>query len=51
MGLDVGEGVGLPSTLASVRGLVAVDNFLLGEAEEVSGGDLMVTLDGSGCGE
>ena len=51
VGLDVVEGVGLPSSLASVRGGVAVDDLLLGEAQKVSGGNLMVSLNGGGGGE
>lgn len=49
--LKVGEGVGLPSTLTSVRGLVAGDDFLLGEGEKGSGLEEMSTLDGAGGGE
>jgi hypothetical protein len=44
VGLEVGEGVCLPSTVASVRGLVAVDDFLLGDGDEVSGLEEMSTL-------
>jgi len=51
LGLEVGEGVGLPSTLTSVRGLVAGDDFLLGEGEKGSGLEEMSTLDGAGGGE
>ena len=51
LGLEVGEGVGLPSTLASVRGLVAGDDFLLGEGEELSGLEEVSTLDSAGGGE
>jgi len=46
--LGVGEGVGLPSTVASVGSGVAVDELLLGEGEELSGLDEVVSLDGGG---
>ena len=51
MGLDVVEGVGLPSTLASVGGGVTVNNFLLGEGLKGVGGNEVVSLDGGGGGE
>ena len=47
MGLEVGESVSLPSTVATIGGLVAVNNLLLGEGDEVSGLDGMGTLDGA----
>ena len=49
--LGVDEGVGLPSTVASVGLGVAVNELLLGEGEELAGGDEVSTLDGSGGGE
>jgi len=49
--LGVLEGVLLPSTVASVGGVVAINELLLGEGEEVSGGEEMSTLNGSGGGE
>ena len=51
VGLGVSEGVGLPSTVASVGGSVAVDELLLGEGEEGSGLDEVVSLNGGGGGE
>ena len=49
--LGVDESVGLPSTVASVGGSIAVNELLLGEGEELAGGDEVSTLDGSGGGE
>jgi hypothetical protein len=49
--LGVDEGVGLPTTVASVGGGVAINELLLGEGEEFTGGDEVSTLDGSGGGE
>ena len=49
--LGVDESVGLPSTVASVGLGVAVNELLLGEGEELAGGDEVGTLDGSGGGE
>ena len=46
-----GEGVGLPSILTSVRGLVAGEDFMLGEGEKGSGLEEVSTLDGAGGGE
>lgn len=43
---EVGEGISLPSTVATVRSSVAGDNLLLGEGFQLSGLDLVVTLDG-----
>jgi hypothetical protein len=51
VGLGIGEGVVLPSTLASVGRGVAVDELLLGKGEEGSVSDELVSLDGSGGGE
>jgi len=45
MGFKVFEGMGLPSTLASMRGKVTRDNFLLGEVQELSSLDEVSTLD------
>ena len=47
----VDESVGLPSTVASVGLGVAINELLLGEGEEVSGGEEVGTFDGSGGGE
>ena len=49
--LGVDESVGLPSTVASVRLGVAVNELLLGKGEESSGLEEVGTLDGSGGGE
>ena len=49
--LGVDESVRLPSTVASVGLGVAVNELLLGEGEEVSGGEEVGTFDGSGGGE
>jgi hypothetical protein len=49
--LGVDEGVGLPSTVASSGSGVAVNELLLGEGEEGSGGDEVSTFDGAGGGE
>jgi hypothetical protein len=49
--LGVFEGVRLPSTVASIGGGVAINELLLGEGEEVSGGDEVSTFNGSGGGE
>ena len=49
--LGVDEGAGLPSTVASVGLGVAVNELLLGEGEESSGGEEVGTFDGSGGGE
>ena len=46
--LGVLEGVSLPSTGASIGGSVAVDELLLGEGEESSGLDEVVSLNGGG---
>ena len=51
LALEEGEGVGLPSTGASIRGLVAGDDFLLGEGEELSGLEEVSTLNSAGGGE
>ena len=51
MGLKVGEGMGLPSTFASIGGGVAGDNLLLGEVGELSSLDEVSTLDSHGGGE
>jgi len=51
LGLKVGEGVGLPSTVATVRGLVAGDDLLLGEGEELSTLEEVSTLNSAGGGE
>ena len=48
VGLGIGEGVVLPSTSASVGSGVAVNELLLGEGEESSGLDEVVSLNGSG---
>ena len=48
VGLEVGHGVLLPSTIASIGLLVAVNQLLLGEAEELSSLLEMSTLDGNG---
>lgn len=47
----VDESVGLPSTVASVGLGVAINELLLGEGEESSGGEEVGTFDGSGGGE
>ena len=47
VGLKVGESVSLPSTVATVRGSVAVNNLLLGEGEKVAGLDGMSSLNGA----
>ena len=49
--LSVDEGVGLPSTVASIGLGVAVNELLLGEGEELSGGNEVGTFDGSSGGE
>lgn len=49
--LKVVEGVGLPATVATIGGLVARDNLLLGEGEELAGLEEVSTLDGAGGGE
>jgi len=46
--LDVVHGVGLPTTLATIRGGIAVNNLLLGEGEESAGGNEVVSLNGGG---
>ena len=46
--LDVLHGVSLPSTIASIAGVVAIDELLLGEREELSLLDGVVSFDGSG---
>jgi hypothetical protein len=51
VGGNVLHGVGLPSTIASVGGGVAVDDLLLGEGEEASGLDEVVSLNGGSGGE
>lgn len=51
VGLQVVEGVGLPSTVATVGGGVAVNKLLLGEALELSGLDEMVSLNSADGGE
>jgi hypothetical protein len=51
VGLEVGESVSLPSTIASVGGWVAVNNFLLSEALELAGGNEMMSLEGGDGGE
>ena len=51
VGLEVSEGMGLPSTGASVGGGVAGDDLLLGKGEELSGLDEVSTLNGAGGGE
>ena len=48
VGLGIGEGVVLPSTSASVGRGIAVNELLLGEGEESSGLDEVVSLNGSG---
>jgi hypothetical protein len=49
--LGVDEGVGLPSTAASVGRGIAINELLLGEGEELAGGDEVLSFDGSGGGE
>ena len=49
--LGVDESVGLPSTVATGRLGVAVNELLLGEGEEISGGEEVGTFDGTGSGE
>jgi len=51
VGLEVFEGVGLPSTIASIRGLVAGDNLLLGEGKELASLKEVSTLNSAGGGE
>lgn len=51
VGLEVVEGVALPATVAAVRGLVAGDDLLLGEGEELTGLEEVGTLNGAGGGE
>ena len=51
VGLEVSEGMGLPSTIASVRGGVAGDDLLLGKGEELSGLEEVSTLNGASGGE
>ena len=46
VGLKIVEGMVLPSSLASVRSFVAVDNLLLGERSKLTGGLEVVVLDG-----
>ena len=46
--LDVLHGVSLPSTIASIAGVVAIDELLLGEGEELTLLDGVVSFDGSG---
>lgn len=48
VGLKIGESMGLPSTLASVRGSVAVNNLLLREGEKVASGNEVGALNGTG---
>ena len=49
--LSILEGGILPSSIASIGGGVAVNELLLREGEEVSGGDEVSSLDGSSGGE
>ena len=49
--LGVDESVGLPSTVASIGLGVAINELLLGEGEELAGGDEMSTLNSGGSGE
>ena len=49
--LSVDEGVGLPSTVASIRCGVAVNELLLGEGAEYTGSNEVGTFDGSSGGE
>lgn len=49
--LQVVEGRVLPTTVAAERGLVARDNLLLGELEELAGLEEVSTLDGADSGE
>lgn len=48
MVLSIDEGILLPSTIATIRGGIAVDELLLRKLEEVSSLDGVDTLDGSG---
>lgn len=48
VGVEVVESVRLPSTLATVGGGVAINDFLLGKGEESSGLDEVGTLNGGG---
>ena len=49
--LSVVEGGMLPSSIATIGDGVAVNELLLGEVEELSGGDEVSSLDGAGGGE
>ena len=51
VGIDVVHGVVLPSTIASVGGGVAIDDFLFGEGEKLSRLNKVVSLNSSGCRE
>jgi len=51
VGLEVVEGRVLPATVATERGLVAGDNLLLGELDELAGLEEVSTLDGADGGE
>ena len=51
VGLQVVEGRVLPTTVAAERGLVARDNLLLGELDELAGLEEVSTLDGADSGE
>ena len=46
--LNVLHGISLPSTIASIAGVVAIDELLLGEGEELTLLDGVVSFDGSG---
>ena len=47
MGLDVVEGVGLPSTTTSIRCLITIDKLLLREAKKLSSLDKVMTFNSS----
>jgi len=44
---SVDEGILLPSTIATVGGGIAINEFLLGELDKISGGFPVSTLDGA----
>ena len=46
--LNVLHGISLPSTVTSIAGGVAIDELLLGEGEELSLLDGVVSFNGSG---
>jgi hypothetical protein len=45
--LEVAERAGLPTTVATLAGLDAVDELLLREGEELTGSDLVSTFEGT----